>query len=389
MDVIHQQFEVAYEYPVYFTRGLFAESNPMLSDFLGSACESHCGIMVCIDRGVARAWPHLAGSIENYLTARPRQFKLVAPALLVAGGEAAKKDWCEVRRIIGLAAERQVCRHSYLLAVGGGSMLDVAGLAASLIHRGIRLLRVPTTVLAQCDGGVGVKNGIDHGGVKNFLGTFAPPSAVFNDFDFLATLPAVYWHGGVAEAFKVAIIKDAGLFATLTAEADALRRCELAAVAPVIERTAALHLDHIRRGGDPFEFGSARPLDFGHWSAHKLETLSDYRIGHGLAVAVGIAIDTCYAAVRGLLSEAQRDQILEAMRRAGLPLWSPLLRQTDGAGEPSILAGLEEFRQHLGGRLTITLPCGIGDRQEVHEVNRSDLLAALDFLSHSYSDCTP
>ncbi len=389
MNVIRQKIKVAYEYPVYFTRGLFTDGNPTFDTCFKSAAAEPHKVMVCIDQGVARVWPGLARDIEMFFAARPSRFELILPILRLAGGEAAKKDWRQVNKILELAAERQVCRHSFLLAVGGGSLLDMAGLAASLIHRGLRLLRMPTTVLAQCDGGIGVKNGIDRYGAKNFLGTFAPPTAVFNDFDFLATLPTAYWCGGLAEAFKVALIKDAELFESLLAGADRLRRREPKTAAAVIEKTARLHLDHIRDGGDPFEFGSARPLDFGHWAAHKLETLSGYRVGHGQAVAVGIAIDTCYASRQGLLDADQRDRILKAMRQVGLPLWAPELRQTDESGDLAILAGIEEFRQHLGGRLAITLPKGIGDRIEVHEIKRAALHDVLDFLEASYAECTP
>jgi 3-dehydroquinate synthase len=260
-------------------------------------------------------------------------------------------------------------------------MLDMTGFAASLVHRGIRLIRVPTTVLSQNDGGVGVKNGMDEHGQKNYVGTFAPPFAVLTDFNFLRTLPDKYWIGGLAEAFKVALIKDPDLFEYLRSNAARLNKRDEQAIEQVVKRTAILHLDHIRSGGDPFEFGTARPLDFGHWAGHRIETLSHYEIGHGQAVGIGIALDSCYAARKGLLTEEERDAILEALKAVGLQIWNDLLeKKTSGNDELEILAGLDEFREHLGGRLTITLPDHIGRKTEVHEMNRVIIRECLSYL---------
>ena len=261
-------------------------------------------------------------------------------------------------------------------------MLDSIGLAASLIHRGVRLVRIPTTVLAQDDAGVGVKNGIDDGKRKNFLGTFAPPVAVINDFTFLTTLPLPYWLGGIAEAFKVAIIKDAAFFNLLETSAPALSKRNEEMIEPIIQRCAEIHLEHISSNGDPFEFGSARPLDFGHWAAHKLETLSNYAINHGEAVAIGIALDTCYAHLKKMITLEERNRIITAMKACGMKLYSALLKQKTNEGELEILAGLEEFRIHLGGRLTITLPTTIGCSQEIHHMDTDSIKKALLELQH-------
>jgi 3-dehydroquinate synthase len=285
-----------------------------------------------------------------------------------------------VQNIMARIGNGHLCRHSVVVIAGGGSVLDMVGFAASLVHRGVRVVRVPTSVLSQCDGGVGVKNGMDEHGMKNFVGTFAPPFAVINDFAFLRTLPDRYWRGGIAEAFKVAIIKDAAFFGYLSRNAPALRRRSARHIEEAVRRAAILHLRHIASGGDPFEMGAARPLDFGHWSAHKLEMLSNYRLSHGEAVALGIALDTCYACARGLLTAAQRDRILRAMSAAGLPLWSDAMAASRADGGSALLAGLEDFREHLGGRLTVTLPRGIGARVEVHEMDASAILSCMDWL---------
>jgi len=242
-------------------------------------------------------------------------------------------------------------------------------------HRGVRLIRVPSTTLAQADSGVGVKNGINAFGRKNYLGTFTPPWAVLADEQLLATLSDAQWCGGFSEAVKVAVMKDAEFFALLAANAGRIRARDLSVALPVIRRCARTHFEHIVSGGDPFELGTARPLDFGHWSAHKLEPMTGYRLGHGHAVAIGIALDTTYAALRGMMAAGDADAVLDTLVALGLPIFDPALG--DGA---ELCQGLEEFREHLGGRLSITLPRGLGAAQEVHEIDRPTMLVAIDRL---------
>jgi 3-dehydroquinate synthase len=238
---------------------------------------------------------------------------------------------------------------------------------------------MPTTVLAQNDAGVGVKTSMDEHGQKNFIGTFAPPFAVVNDFSMLDTLADRDWLGGIAEAFKVAIIKDAEFFEFLCDNAEALKNRDIAAMETLIRRCAIVHLDHISSAGDPFETGSARPLDFGHWSAHKIETMSDYWVGHGQAVAVGIALDSCYAMREGLITSEQFERILDGLTACGLPIYLDYLSRRTG-GELDILAGLTDFREHLGGRLNVTLPDNLGDKCELHHLDESIITEAVEYL---------
>jgi 3-dehydroquinate synthase len=229
--------------------------------------------------------------------------------------------------------------------------------------------------MAQADASIGVKTGINAFGQKNFIGAFAPPAAVVNDADFLPTLAPRDWIGGVAEAVKVALIKDADFFAFLEEQAGALTNRDLVRMEQVIYRSAALHLDHIANGGDPFEFGSSRPLDFGHWAAHKLEPLSGYELGHGQAVALGIALDSTYAHLRGLLPQGQWQRILILLRTLGFALYDARMEPEHG-----LLDGLREFQAHLGGRLTIMLLWDIGQGLEVHEIDPEQVGASLVLL---------
>lgn len=385
-DIAVQRIVVPFEYPVAFTRDLLAPANPLLVEILQQDRSPEPRRVLClVDEGLAAARPELEGRLRAYLDVRR---PLAAPADIarLPGGEQAKQGWDTVHRAIALMHGARLCRHSYVVAIGGGGVLDAAGLAAALVHRGLRLVRVPTTVVAQCDVGVGVKNGIDALGAKNYLGTFAPPYAVLNDLDFLDSLPWRDWIGGIAEAFKVAMIKDADFFACLCGAADALRARDRTAMETAVRRCAALHLDHIREGGDPFEMGSARPLDFGHWSAHQVEVLSAYAVNHGEAVAIGIALDAYYAWRTGLLRREDLDALLRGLQACGLPVWHPLLERRAADGRLAVLDGLEQFREHLGGELTVTLPQGVGRRVEVHALDPALIEEGIAFLAAQQAD---
>lgn len=371
---IEESFEVRFEYPVHFVRDAFDPADTGLVALFDRLHEGRRPrVAVCVDEGLSAARPGLVGAVKAYFHAHSARVELAGAPLFFPGGHEAKTGPRHLQDLIWTLGNLHLDRQSFVLAIGGGSMLDAVGLGAALLHRGVRLVRMPSTVLAQCDSGVGVKNGVDEHGQKNFLGTFAPPFAVVNDLSLLDSLPLEHWLGGVAEAFKVALIRDADFFGRLRACAAALRRRDRPAMEETIYRCAQIHLRHIAHGGDPFETGSARPLDFGHWSAHRLEIMSGYRIGHGQAVAVGIALDCCYARGEGLLTEAELEAILGALEAAGLPVYVPELGRRLADGEWELMKGLEDFREHLGGRLTLTLPHGIGKGVEIHQVNESGM----------------
>ncbi|MCS6771063.1 MAG: 3-dehydroquinate synthase [Kiritimatiellae bacterium] len=376
-DTILQRISVPFEYPVVFTRSVFSPSNPVLQK---TVCQKEPSrrhrILAVVDAGVARARPGLIEEIQGYASAYSERLELVHPPRVVTGGEAAKNDVMGLAALINAMVERRLCRQSFVVVVGGGAVLDAVGFAAALVHRGLRLIRIPTTVLAQCDSGVGVKNAINLNGVKNLVGTFAPPFAVVNDFDFLRTLPEGAWTDGIAEAFKVAIIKDRVFFDWLTSHASDLRARDEQAMEYLIRRCAELHLEHIRSHGDPFEFGSAKPLDFGHWSAHRLEAMSNYRISHGRAVAIGLALDAAYAVAKGWLSPADFDRLYLGLAQAGFELWHELLEKKRD-GELDLMRGLQEFQEHLGGDLSLTMPDGIGAAREVFEMDPALIAASI------------
>ncbi|MAN36949.1 MAG: 3-dehydroquinate synthase, partial [Opitutae bacterium] len=179
---------------------------------------------------------------------------------------------------------------------------------------------------------------------------------------------------------KVALIRDRSFFEQMEERAEELARFEENVLEQVIRKSAALHLDHIASSGDPFEKGSARPLDFGHWVAHKLEQISDFRIGHGDAVAIGLAVDLTYSHRIGLIKRKTAERSLALLEKLGFRLYDDLLLAESNHGNRVILEGLEEFREHLGGELTITLVQGIGEGVEVHAMDKKEVLASVEDL---------
>lgn len=367
MDYLEQSFAVSFNYKVCFTSGMFHSSNKDFDLFLKEHVErrTYQKILFIIDDGILNTHPQLPGDIETYFKTY-NTVSLVEEIIAIPGGENAKNDSTSFDLLVQAIDKYGIDRHSYVVGIGGGSVLDLVGFVAAISHRGIRHIRIPTTVLSQNDSGIGVKNGINYKGKKNFLGVFAPPVAVFNDDTFLLTLDDRNWRSGIAEAIKVSLIKDAEFFYWLEKNVKKLVDRDLETMNYLIHRCAELHLQHIA-SGDPFELGSSRPLDFGHWSAHKLEQLSGFKILHGEAVAMGIALDTLYSALSGRLSMQKAERVIDLLINLGFEITDPLLQIGEGSSE--ILQGLQEFREHLGGRLTIMLLTDIGRGEEVHEMD--------------------
>jgi 3-dehydroquinate synthase len=385
MSMLRHSIQVGYELRVHFTDHVFAPENVVLSNVLaGDSSNQTCKVLVIVDESLAQATPGLLRQIEAYFKGRTGQIELVCAPVVLEGGERTKNSYFHVSEIHSHIDRYHIDRHSYVIAVGGGALLDMVGLAAATAHRGVRHVRLPTTTLSQADSGIGVKNGINAFGKKNFIGTFAPPWAVINDFAFLETLSDRDKRAGYVEGVKVALIRDKAFFEAIERDAARLAKFEREAMRGLIHRSAELHLTHIATSGDPFEFGSARPLDFGHWSAHKLEQLSEYKIRHGEAVAVGISIDTLYSRNIGLLEAGSAQRVLGLLEGLGFELYADELGHVDSDKALLVLGGIEEFREHLGGEMTITLLAGIGKGVEVHELKLPKVLDAIHELEQRH-----
>ena len=370
-----QQFSIDFNFPVHFTESLFSvENTTFLTTVERLENSKRHRIMVIVDSNVVSSHPALMGQIRDYAAAFPTRMELVAPPIVVQGGEACKNDFAYVTQLLEHINVHGMDRQSFVAIIGGGAVLDMACFATAIAHRGIRTIRIPTTVLGQGDSGVGVKNGINFFGKKNFIGTFVPPFAVINDSEFIETLEHRDKIAGIAEGVKVALLRDPQFFQYLEHNVRDLAKAEPSALQYMIRQCADLHLRHIRERGDPFELGSSRPLDYGHWSAHKLESLTGHQVRHGEAVAIGMALDVLYSLKQGHLPQASAERILNLLEQLGFQLWNEQL------GNADLIAGIQEFREHLGGKLHITLLRDIGVPFEVHEMDEQLIRQSIEAL---------
>jgi 3-dehydroquinate synthase len=377
---IHQVISVGFQYDIHFTQGVFDLDNPLLAQVLQNAEEQRTQkLLFVVDSNVVKHHPGLMDAIGRFCRKhRSAIGEMSVEPLEIPGGEVCKNEPNHLQSVYEAIERGGICRHSFVIAIGGGAVLDVAGYAAATAHRGVRHVRIPTTVLSQNDSGVGVKNGVNLLGKKNFLGAFAPPWAVINDETFLTTLNQRDWLAGVSEAIKVGLVKDGEFFRILRQNAGRLVARDIDAMRQLIRRCAELHANHISSSGDPFETGSSRPLDFGHWAAHKLEQMTNFTLRHGEAVAIGIALDTTYSALIGSLKMSDAEIVHDCIASVALPVYHQAMTDVS-----TLLQGVEDFREHLGGRLTITMLRRFGEGYEVHEIDRDIMKQAVGVLAES------
>lgn len=368
-------FQVAFTHRLRFTNDVFGADRQQLLDVLQPSNGPTAKVQFWIDESVAQANPDLRQHIHTLVQDNKQTLELAGNIQLVPGGEDVKNDIHIIERMLKCFNHADLDRRSYVVVIGGGAVLDAVGFAAAIAHRGIRLVRIPTTTLAQGDSGIGVKNSINLFQKKNWVGTFAVPWAVVNDRRLVETLSDRDFRCGFSEAVKVALLKDADFFAQIENATQQIVNRQNPCW-DIIAASAHWHLQHITAGGDPFEMLEARPLDFGHWSAHKLETMTDFELRHGEAVAIGVAVDSVYSSLAHGLPTEDADRVLQCLHGLGLLTDHPALHDTS-----RLFAGLEEFRQHLGGRLTVTMLSGIGQPLDVHEIDPQRMTAAIEHVA--------
>jgi 3-dehydroquinate synthase len=365
-------FSVPFVHRLRFTQDILGADERVLLELLEPSGELPPRVQFWVDESIAEAQPDLRHRLRAFLARHAERLTQTGNVQIVPGGETVKNDIHILERMLKVMHAANLDRRSYVVVIGGGAVLDAVGFAAAIAHRGIRLIRLPTTTLAQADSGVGVKNSVNLFQKKNWLGSFAVPWGIINDIGLLNTLPDRDFRCGFSEAVKVTLLKNAGHFSELCRTAELIRDRNMEAAQPMIRISAELHRAHLTQGGDPFEMLEARPLDYGHWSAHKLEVMSEFQLKHGEAVAIGVAVDTVYSSLVHGLPRADVDRVLKCLDDLGLTLDHPALHETE-----TLFAGLEEFRQHLGGRLTLTMLRNVGDPLEVHDVDRDAMRSAI------------
>ena len=251
-------FTVPFTHRLRFTQDVLAEDQQVLLDLLEPSGDQKPRVQFWLDECVAGALPKLQTKIEMFCEVHSGIFQTPGNVQTVPGGETVKNDIHVLERMLKCIHYADLDRRSYLVVIGGGAVLDAVGFAAAIAHRGIRLVRMPTTTLAQADSGVGVKNSMNLFQKKNWIGTFATPWAVINDESLLSTLPDRDFVCGFSEAVKVSLLKDRTLFDVICENVGRIRNREMSIAGSVIEQSAIHHLQHITRGGDPFEALEAR-----------------------------------------------------------------------------------------------------------------------------------
>lgn len=365
----HYGFSVSYDIPVVFTEGVLEPSNQTLVECISRLEPTRCHrLLVVIDAGLVPGHIGLE-DVHRYVAAHPDRLCLATPPMIVDGGEASKQGLGPAMEVVARINQAGIDRQSCVVVIGGGAVLDMASFAAAIAHRGVRVVRLPSTTLSQGDSGIALKNGVNLYGKKNFAGTFVPPFAVINDSRLLSSLSPRDRRSGIAEAVKVAVLRDTAFFDWLEAHAQRIDQGDPAPLHHAVRRSAELHLAHIFGNGDPFELGSARPMDFGHWAAHKLESMTQHALRHGEAVAIGIALDVCYSVRAGFLKLAPAERIMRVLESLGFSLFHEALLSRSLAGDLVVIAGVQEFREHLGGDLHITLLHDIGRGFEANHLD--------------------
>jgi 3-dehydroquinate synthase len=337
---------------------------------------------VVIEPGVAR---NIGPGIDAALRAR-RRFIVSSPTVWRFHGEQLRtatteepilipdgerfKTLATTARIYDALIKAQADRGCAIIAAGGGVVGDVAGFAAATFLRGVPVVQVPTTLLAQVDSAIGGKTGVNHALAKNSIGAFHQPSAVIIDPELLATLPRREFRAGLYEIVKYGVIADPALFATLESDLPRLFAREMEPLVGVIAASCRIKAQVV--GADEREAGLRRVLNFGHTAGHALEAVTRYRrFRHGEAVAYGMLVAAELATARGVMPGADRER-LRALVTAMGPL--PPIGDLDAA---QILDTVARDKKVVDGTLHYILPTGIGRTIEATDVAGPELLRAL------------
>jgi len=316
-------------------------------------------------------WPVYGAAIERYA-----QTVLDCRRVMCVPGNEATKSLSRVEALCDAAVELHLPRHGVFIAVGGGTILDAVGFAASIYRRGVAYLRIPTTLIGMIDVGVGIKQAINFGRKKNVLGSFYPPLRTINDVRFLNSLPARQLACGIAEAIKVALICDARLFESLEEHAVTLIASGFSqpkdAATDILMRSEIAMMKQLQ--SDLYESKLKRLVDFGHSFSPVIETSTNYAVAHGEAVALDILLSTAIAARRAMCAPDLISRLARLYAKVGLPTshpsMSPLLMER----------ALIDARAHRGGALNLVVPTGIGSAAFLQDVNYDEIASALELL---------
>ncbi|MGH3815468.1 MAG: sedoheptulose 7-phosphate cyclase [Pseudonocardiaceae bacterium] len=355
-------------YDVRLKDGLFDVTNRDLVEVGATGPSTRLRRFVVVDKTVDTIY---GDRIRQYFDAHD-----VETSILTMGVSERTKTMESVFAVVdGIDAFGISRRHEPIIAIGGGVLLDIVGLAASLYRRSTPYIRVPTTLMGLVDAGIGAKTGVNHNTHKNRLGSYFPPKVIFLDRTFLASLESRQLSNGLGEILKMALVKDRWLFELLEEHGDRLieGRFQIDVVAEdVLDRSIHGMLEELQ--SNLWEEQLERLVDFGHTFSPAIEMRALPSLLHGEAVCIDMALSTALSVSRGLVSRAEADRIFSTMRTLRLPTGHQLC-------QPEFLwQALQEVVKHRDGLQRMPLPVGIGAATFVNDVQLSEISDAARML---------
>jgi 3-dehydroquinate synthase len=285
-----------------------------------------------------------------------------ATVLLVADGEE-QKSLDVAGRLYTELTQCYAERTTPILALGGGVIGDLAGFVAATYLRGVPLVQIPTTLLAQVDSSIGGKVAVNHGQLKNKIGAFYQPRLVISDTATLRTLPAKEFANGMAEVIKSAVIQDSPFFTFIEASLDKIKQMDDDALEEVVFRSASIKANVVAQ--DELDMGLRNILNFGHTVGHAIETVSDFEVEHGQAIAMGMMAAARIAQKKGFLASGELTRLKGVIAGAGLPTEMPYL------DNKKIIQAIRHDKKIIAGRIRFVLPKAIGNVFVTDEVSLS------------------
>jgi len=347
-----------------FAEDVFGESNTTLADTLRAVTGSgNPRIMLVADMNVVQHTEGLGTKIGRYVKANG--IELMASPVVLPGGEKVKCDALRCAlRVATAAVEAKIGANDCIVALGGGTILDVAGWAASQVRGGVKLVRIPTTVASMIEAGFAESAALDCAGVKDSLKVRCVPSAVVIDTRFASTVLDGVWRAGFSEAVRIATVSDEGFLRRLSEIASEFKVRNDAAMVETVKGA----IDARMKCG-----GSA----FGLWSALRLESMSGYKLPHGYAIAIGVTVDTAYAQLRGLITEEDRSVVVRALEDCGA-MDGALHSRHLVAQADAVLRGLDAWNLSYGTEEVPVLN-GLGS-SIVEKIDRDTMKQALNMI---------
>lgn len=360
--VLHMRAFREIHYSVQHTsKFIFDPSESALAEVLGAQ-----PVLLVADATVAQIY---GKRWRNYAAER----KLNVLGELILPISESLKVWDQVDGMCSQAARCGLPRNGLLVAIGGGVLLDAAGLTAAVFRRGIGYVRVPTTLVGMVDVAVGIKQAVNAHGKKNLVGAFYPPVASISDLRFLQSLPAGEVLCGIAEIVKMALVRDSSLFDAVEKHGRELLFSHFSSpvwiARDILVRAELLMMEEL--APNLFEEQHARLVDFGHTFSPAIEVWSGYQISHGHAVAIDMLLSTSLAVTRGLANAGLFTRLFALFKKLGLQISAQCLPET-----ATLLAAVDEAKRHRGGALHLVAIERPGCPVFLEELSRAEVESA-------------